>query len=147
MLGQLILGSAVIFATVFVQVIFIGTLIKALSILGMWLAKPPTTVKFIAVLSIMVLWLVAGLACSSWAWAILLYKLDVFSSLEPALYFSIVTFTTLGYGDITVSEQWRILSSLSAVNGLIIVGLNTAFLVESIGRIRDAQKKVTVDDD
>jgi hypothetical protein len=113
----------------------------------MWLAKPPTTVKFIAVLSIMVLWLVAGLACSSWAWAILLYKLDVFSSLEPALYFSIVTFTTLGYGDITVSEQWRILSSLSAVNGLIIVGLNTAFLVESIGRIRDAQKKVTVDDD
>jgi len=49
-------------------------------------------------------------------------------SFEEAFYFSIVTFTTLGYGDITLSEQWRILSGVEAVNGILLVGWTTALL-------------------
>ena len=68
-----------------------------------------------------------------------LYVNRHFDNMEPALYFSIVTFSTLGYGDIVLDPQWRILGSLTAANGLIIVGLNTAVLVEAIARIRAAQ--------
>ena len=93
----------------------------------------------------MVLWLVAGLSVSValWAWVYLL--IGVFNHLEPALYFSIVTFSTLGYGDIVLDAQWRLLGSLTAVNGLIIVGLNTAVLVEAIARIRAAQHGISHD--
>ena len=56
-------------------------------------------------------------------------------SLEEAVYFSFVTFTTLGYGDITLSEGWRVLSGLEALNGILLVGWTTALLFTIVQRI------------
>lgn len=142
---QLIYGSLLIVGTVIIQVAFISTLTHCLHRITAWLSKPPIQIKTIAVLSAMVLWLVAGLSVSAalWAWVYLL--IGVFNHLEPALYFSIVTFSTLGYGDIVLGPQWRILGALTAVNGVIIVGLNTAVLVEAIARIRAAQHGISND--
>jgi len=53
---------------------------------------------------------------------------------EKALYFSFVTFTTLGYGDITLSEGWRVLSGIQALNGIILVGWTTALLFAVVQR-------------
>ena len=50
------------------------------------------------------------------------------TSFEQAVYFSFVTFTTLGYGDITLSEGWRILSGIEALNGILLIGWTTAML-------------------
>lgn len=48
---------------------------------------------------------------------------------EKAVYFSAVTFTTLGYGDVTLPVgEWRILSGVEALNGILLVGWSTAFL-------------------
>jgi len=49
-------------------------------------------------------------------------------TLESALYFSAVTFTTLGYGDITLSSDWRLLSGFEAIDGILLIGWTTAFL-------------------
>jgi hypothetical protein len=53
---------------------------------------------------------------------------------EAALYFSFVTFTTLGYGDITLSEGWRLLSGIQALNGILLVGWTTAYLFAVVQR-------------
>ena len=51
------------------------------------------------------------------------------ASFEEAVYFSVVTFTTLGYGDITLAEHdWRLLSGAEALNGILLVGWSTAIL-------------------
>ncbi len=50
------------------------------------------------------------------------------ASFEEAVYFSFVTFTTLGYGDITLSEGWRLLSGIESMNGILLVGWSTAVL-------------------
>ncbi|MDA7949666.1 MAG: potassium channel family protein [Hyphomicrobiaceae bacterium] len=63
-----------------------------------------------------------------WLWAALYMLLGEFSDLERALYFSTVTFTTLGYGDITLSPRWQMLSGLEAANGIILFGVSTAFI-------------------
>ena len=55
-------------------------------------------------------------------------------SFEEAVYFSIVTFTTLGYGDITLDPQWRLLSGIEAVNGLLLAGWSTALLFTVVQR-------------
>lgn len=55
-------------------------------------------------------------------------------SLEEAIYFSSVTFTTLGYGDITLNSEWRVLSGFEAINGILLVGWTTAFLYAVIQR-------------
>lgn len=137
---QIFIGSSTIAATVIIQVVFIGTLTKVLSRFGHHLSRPPYTRNFIIALVFIVLWLVAGLTVSSWLWAAVFLMIGAFDSIEPAIYFSVVTFTTLGYGDITLTNEWRLLGSISSLNGLIIVGLNTAFLAEAISRINKAQQ-------
>ena len=48
---------------------------------------------------------------------------------EEAVYFSAVTFTTLGYGDITLADHhWRLLSGAEALNGVLLAGWSTALL-------------------
>ena len=41
-------------------------------------------------------------------------------SFEETVYFSVVTFTTLGYGDITLGPEWRILSGIEALAGILL---------------------------
>ncbi len=74
-----------------------------------------------------------------WLWAVLYIWLGAFEIMEPALYFSTVTFTTLGYGDITLLPRWRLLSSLEAANGVILLGVSTAFVFAVIQLMYRAQ--------
>ena len=53
---------------------------------------------------------------------------EEFETFEKAIYFSLVTFTTLGYGDISIASDNRILSGLEAINGIILIGWSTAFM-------------------
>ena len=64
-----------------------------------------------------------------WAGAYqVLLPLQELGSFEQAVYFSFVTFTTLGYGDITLSEGWRVLSGIESLNGILLVGWTTALI-------------------
>lgn len=141
MVTQILVGAVVIFVTIVIQVLFISIAIEVLKKRGTWLVKPPFVIKTTIALVAVVLWLIAGISLSAWSWAGIFLLAGIFQSLEPALYFSIVTFTTLGYGDIVLNPEWRILASFAAVDGLIIFGLNTAFLVEFTSRLRSIQEK------
>jgi len=55
-------------------------------------------------------------------------------TLEKALYFSMVTFTTLGFGDITLGPDWRVLSGIEAMNGIVLFGWTTALLFSVLQR-------------
>ncbi len=57
------------------------------------------------------------------------------ASFQEAVYFSFVTFTTLGYGDITLSEGWRLLSGIEALNGILLVGWTTAMIFSVVQNI------------
>ena len=78
-----------------------------------------------------------------WLWAVAFVWGGALPTLSDAVYFSIVTYTTLGYGDITIGPESRIFGAMSAVTGLLNFGLSTAFLVETArspkpGRTRKA---------
>ena len=51
----------------------------------------------------------------------------VLQTFEESVYFSLVTFTTLGYGDITLQPGPRLLSGIEAMNGILLFGWSTAF--------------------
>ena len=64
-------------------------------------------------------------------WAFTFYLLPgitEFETLEKAIYFSLVTFTTLGYGEVTISSTNRILAGFEAINGILLIGWSTAFM-------------------
>jgi voltage-gated potassium channel Kch len=68
-------------------------------------------------------------------WAYTYLWVGAIEQLETALYFSMVTFTTLGYGDITLSSEWRLLTSFEAANGIIMFGWTTALVAAAIQRL------------
>jgi hypothetical protein len=71
-----------------------------------------------------------------WAGAYqLLLPIDELGTFEEAVYFSFVTFTTLGYGDITLGEGWRLLSGIEALNGILLVGWTTAMIFSVVQNI------------
>ena len=53
---------------------------------------------------------------------------------EEALYFSLITFTTVGYGDITLETDQRLLSGIEGLNGILLVGWSTAMLFAVLQR-------------
>lgn len=76
-----------------------------------------------------------ALQIAIWAVAyLMLVPTGELQTMEQALYFSFVTFTTLGYGDITLGEGWRILSGIEALNGILLVGWTTALLFAVVQR-------------
>jgi ion channel len=139
MLGQLLIGTLIISLTVVIAAVFAGVATWALQRAGPWLVAPPHGWKFITALGLTVLWIQAAVTICVWIWALLFLWLGLFPGLEPALYFAIVSFTTLGFGDVLLPVEWRLLSGLSAANGLLTFGFVTAFLVEIMRRIRREQ--------
>jgi hypothetical protein len=80
------------------------------------------------ILSLFVLWMFLASIAEVWVWAALYLLLGVFDTVEAASYFSTVTFTTLGYGDIVLSPEFRHLSAFQAANGLFLFGWSTALV-------------------
>lgn len=71
-----------------------------------------------------------------WTYAVLYELLGEFETFEQALYFSTVSFSTLGFGDLTLSKSWRVLGAIEAVNGLVLIAWSTAFLMSVTTRLR-----------
>lgn len=91
-------------------------------------------------LSIIVLIMFFASIFESFGWAVTYLMLGALANLEEALYFSIVTFTTLGYGDITLSGEFRLLASFEAANGIIIFGWSTAIIMAVAQRFYTMKK-------
>jgi hypothetical protein len=71
-------------------------------------------------------------------WALVylaLPQLPEFEDAEQALYFSTVTFASLGYGDVFIQGSWRLLSAIQAMTGLLIFGWSTALLYAVVQRL------------
>ncbi len=140
MFTQLVIGGVLITLSIAVQAVLIGVIERLFIQFRRWLIKPPRIAKMVLTLIGVVLIIMVGVSISTWAWALTFLALGIFDQLEPAVYFATVSFTTLGFGDITLHQDWRLLSSLAAANGLIVFGLSTAFMMEFIFELRQAQR-------
>ena len=99
--------------------------------------KPWATKRSLLIITSTVIVLISLHALQILVWAIgyfMLSTVDELETLESAVYFSFVTFTTLGYGDITLGGHWRILSGIQALNGIMLVGWTTALLFAVVQR-------------
>ncbi len=88
-------------------------------------AKPPSVFS-VLVQTALVLIALHVLEVFLWAVTYRLVPESGLASLEEAMYFSFTTFTTLGYGDITLQGPWRMLTGIESLNGVLLLGWSTA---------------------
>ena len=72
-------------------------------------------------------------------WGILFIRLGEFSELYEAVYHSAVNYASLGYGDIVMSKNWKLLGPLEAINGVLMVGMTAAALMVILQQLMKAQ--------
>lgn len=136
MFFQFTVGSLIIVATVVLHVGFTAAAEWMLKRDGVWPGPNAGNLRFVAVLVAVTLWLLVSICISVWIWSVCMLALGAFDDIERSIYFTLVSFTTLGFGDIILDEGTRILSGLMAANGLLIFGLTTAVLVDFLSRLK-----------
>lgn len=142
MLLQIFIGSIVMIATVIIHAGGMAVGLRWLIIAhDHQLELRPILVRSLVVGMLVFIIFVATLL-EAWIWALTYLYLDVLTDYESALYFSMVTYTTLGYGDVVLEQDWRLLSSIQAANGIIIFGWTTALLIVAIHRFSRTLKKI-----
>jgi Ion channel len=139
MLTQLAIGGAIIALNVAIHALFIAGAISWQRRFFAWLAHLPRFAMNLAGLSLTTLWMMAALSAQVWVWSLLFLRLGLFDGTEPALYFTLQAFATLGFGDLPLPQEWRLLSGMVAANGFLVFGFSTAFLFEIISRLRHQQ--------
>ena len=124
MLAPLLLGAALLSATVVLHAIGTSWWVTRLNALrDAARAVRPVTVLLRTALVLFGLHLLQVMA---WAVTFRMLPIEEIRSMEESLYFSLVTFTTLGYGDVTISSHWRLLAGIEALNGIVLLGWSTA---------------------
>ncbi|MGV0946186.1 potassium channel family protein [Empedobacter falsenii] len=79
--------------------------------------------------SVSFLTLLHGAQCTIWAATFYFNpNIDNLYSFQEAIYFSLITFTTVGYGDVVIDSEWKIMAGLEAINGIMMVGWSTALM-------------------
>lgn len=68
-------------------------------------------------------------------WAAYFTSQGAMPDMDTALYFSAVTYTTTGYGDLTLPERWRLVGGIEALTGILMCGWSTAFFFAIVSRI------------
>lgn len=70
-----------------------------------------------------------------WAFAFTYMATGAVGGLEEALYFSTISYSTVGFNDTHISQEWRLLGAFESILGVFLLGWSTAFFFRMLGRI------------
>lgn len=134
MFAQLAIGSLVIAVNVAIQAEMFNLLHRYFPFLLEGLRPLFRRLANTASITLSVLFILLTHTIEVWLWAAVLIFAGALQGLEPALYFALVSFTTVGYGDIVMPVEWRLLSAMIGANGLLLFGWSIAYMVELVRR-------------
>lgn len=136
---QLVVGSMLMLMSIVLAGMFYLMIENSIAYLSGWLRRAPHSPKLLLVLSGAATAVLGQATISVWIWASAFRWLDLFPAWEPAVYFALTCFTTLGFGDVLLPPEWQLLGGLAATNGMLNFGFTTAVLVETMRYIRKSQ--------
>jgi len=137
MYTQIALGFFLIILSIIIQVTFIEIAVRSLKkMVGTVGSRAPSFSRFVITLTGISSWILISTGVVIWMWSFTLLSLGIFNTWEETIYFTLVDFTTLGFGDVNLPYNWRLLSGFIAADGFVLFGLNTAVLIETMVRLR-----------
>ena len=132
MLRTLATGLPVILACLVLQAIFVGLCLRYYVRYQQAHQNRDSPRQDILLLAAVMLLTLLGNFAQMIIWALLFLLLGEFDDFQTALYHSGVNFVTLGYGDIVMSERWRLLGPLEGANGILMFGVSTAIMTAAV---------------
>jgi len=134
MIAQLSLATVMVLVTAGAHLFGLAALVRYLRVHQRYFAR--LRIAPITLLLGVSVGLVAIHTVEIWIYAGLYLLLRAAPDFESALYFSTVTYATIGYGDVLLHKSWRILGAIEGAIGVIMLGWSTAFLVSVLSQLR-----------
>ena len=134
MLNQLVLATIMVVTIVAIHLTGLAVLTRALrshSRVFRKLRVMPLTLLIAATVGI-----IAIHTAEIWVYAAAYLQLGAFSHFEEALYYSTVTYASIGYGDVLTPHNWRIFGAIEGAAGIIMLGWSTAYLVSLLSQLK-----------
>jgi len=72
-------------------------------------------------------------------WAAAFASENVLPGFETSLYYSLKSYTTVGYGDVLPPDTWRLLGPIEAAVGVLMLGWSTSIIVAAVQRIYNSR--------
>jgi hypothetical protein len=135
MIQQLLFALGLTGVTVVLHAL--GTVYIAIPITGAWKpesvsqALPRPVWSLIRLVSLLLVLHLVEMAI----WAAVFSLGNVLPDFETALYYSVKSYTTVGYGDVLPSVSWRLLGPIEAAVGILMLGWSTSIIVAAVQRL------------
>jgi hypothetical protein len=132
MLMNLLFGIPVMLLCLVFQAIFITIGLREYSLRVQQVERLQSAAFKIGLLALVMFLMLLSNFIQMLAWALLFVFLDEFDTFSKSVYHSAVNFATLGYGDIVLTERWRMLGPLEAATGILMFGVSTSVMTATI---------------
>jgi hypothetical protein len=106
----------------------------------------PTVLRFwrdMGILILVALYMMSAHLAEIGIWAFYLTSQNLFPDFRTSFYFSAVTYTTVGYGDLVLPDQWRLFAAAEALTGILMCGWSTGVFFAIVSRVYAAQPAET----
>ena len=139
---SIILSACVLVAlTMHIHASGIAVLLRGLMKLE---ALPPTRVWAITRMLLgMIWWIILIHLAEISVWALFYLWRGCMPNAEAAFYFSGVTYTTIGYGDLVLTKPWRLLGPIEGLVGILMCGLSTGYFFAIVSYIHQSRNRGT----
>lgn len=139
MIGELSVATLMVLLTVIIHAIGLYSVARLLRLEEQQEAAAhvhPLSPRGFATTLVVILSLIALHGTEIWLYAFLYDAIGAVDGLRNAVYFSTVTYGAIGYDDVAMAEEWRLVSAIEGINGIILIGWSTAFFVMIVARMR-----------
>ncbi len=122
-------GAALVLVTVLIHSIGLTSLSRMLrwSVASLRLHRHGVGARSLVMATVLGLFLLHSIEI--WVYAVSYVMLGALPDLHSALYFSTLSFSTLGAEPISAEPQWQLLGAIEGVNGFLLIGWSTAYLI------------------
>ena len=78
-------------------------------------------------------------------WALFFWYRECLPDAESSFYFSGVTYSTLGYGDLVLPKEWRLFGPVEGLTGILMCGLSAGFFFAVLSRVLRVNRATETD--
>ncbi len=140
MLRQIALGGSISLLNFAIHAILVSRVVVAAHRAVRATARMPPPRRLVVVTGTTATVLMFGHVAEVGVWAIFYAVAGVAPTAEP-FYFAFVNYTTLGYGDVVPSAEWRLIGPITAMNGVLLFGWSTAVLFDVIRTVGETLRR------
>jgi hypothetical protein len=133
MLRQFLVGGGACLVNIIIHALVMTTVVRVARVAGAGKFNQPSLFLIVVMVpTVSVLMMTHTVEVV--VWSLVYWMVEAAPPGVNLIDFAFVNYTTLGYGDVLPTQNWRLLGPMTAMNGVLLFGWSTAIIFEVLRR-------------